>query len=69
MRCFRYPPGGGAGENRAEGVYPAKLDLERLRAYRRGEVHGNAYRRPEKYGILTETLISEPFIRPDRRKK
>ena len=36
----------------AEGIYLAKLDLERLRRYREGEVHGNAYRRPQKYGLL-----------------
>ncbi len=52
-----------------EGVSPARLNLARLRAYRKSEVHGNAYRRPEKYGILTETAIREPFIRADRRKE
>ena len=36
--------------------------------YRRREVHGNAYRRPEKYGLLTEEEIVEPFVRTDRRK-
>ena len=55
-----------AGE--AEGVYVAELDLDRLRDYRRREVHGNAYRRPEKYGLLTEEEIVEPFVRTDRRK-
>ena len=40
-----------------------------LREYRKREVHGNAYRRPEKYGILTETAIREPFIRADRRRE
>lgn len=55
-----------AGEN--EGIYPAALDLDMLRGYRKREVHGNAYRRPEKYGILTNTEIHEPFIRTDRRK-
>ena len=40
-----------------------------LREYRKREVHGNAYRRPEKYGILTETAIQEPFIRADRRRE
>lgn len=50
-----------------EGVYLAELDLERLRAYRRQEIHGNAYRHPEKYGLLTDRRIEEPFIRPDRR--
>ena len=50
-----------------EGIYVAELDLERLRAYRASEVHGNAYRRPGKYGLLTETRIQPPFVRPDYR--
>lgn len=50
-----------------EGVFTAELDLCRLRDYRKREVHGNAYRRPEKYTILTEKAISEPFIRDNRR--
>ena len=56
-----------AGED--EGIYLAELDMDMLREYRKREVHGNAYRRPEKYGILTETAIREPFIRADRRKE
>lgn len=51
-----------------EGVYVAELDLDMLRAYRGSEVHGNAYRHPKKYGILTDTRIEEPFIRPDYRE-
>ncbi len=54
-----------AGEK--EGIYMACLDIEQLRAYRETEVHGNAYRRPEKYGLLTDKKIEKPFIRPDRR--
>lgn len=50
-----------------EGVFVAELDMGMLRSYREKEVHGNAYRRPEKYGILTEQTIEEPFIRKDRR--
>lgn len=50
-----------------EGVYIAGLDLEQLRHYRQNEVHGNAYRRPNKYGILTDGHIHEPFVRKDRR--
>ena len=50
-----------------EGVFIAVLDLNQLRQYRKSEVHGNAYRRPSKYGILTEDRIEEPFIREDRR--
>lgn len=48
-----------------EGVFIAELDLQMLREYRQKEVHGNAYRRPDKYGLLTDTLKSEPFIRND----
>ena len=51
-----------------EGIYVAELDMDLLRDYRRQEVHGNAYRRPEKYGLLVEERIEEPFLRPDRRK-
>ncbi len=50
-----------------EGVYMAELDLEQLRDYRKKEVHGNAYRHPKKYGLLTETNITDPFIRNDYR--
>lgn len=51
-----------------EGVCVAGLDLDMLRAYRGREVHGNAYRRPKKYGLLTDTRIEAPFIRADRRE-
>lgn len=50
-----------------EGIYLAELDLEQLRRYRELEVHGNAYRRPKKYGLLVDTKIAPPFIREDRR--
>lgn len=50
-----------------EGIYIAELDLEQLRAYREREVHGNAYRRPQKYGLLLEETIKAPFVREDRR--
>lgn len=50
-----------------EGIFTAELDLEMLREYRKTEVHGNAYRRPEKYGLLTDEAIAPPFIRDDRR--
>ncbi len=51
-----------------EGIFIAELDLEQLREYRRKEVHGNAYRRPKKYGALIDTEIKEPFIRSDYRE-
>lgn len=52
----------------SEGIFVAELDLEQLRRYRSSEVHGNAFRRPEKYSALTETKLDEPFIRYERRK-
>lgn len=51
-----------------EGVCVAGLDLDMLRAYRGREVHGNACRRPKKYGLLTDTRVGEPFIRTYRRE-
>ena len=33
-----------------EGIFMAEFDLDMIRAYRKKEVHGNAFRRPEKYG-------------------
>lgn len=55
-----------AGEN--EGIYPAVFPLDELRAYRVREVHGNAYRHPQKYRLLTDEVILPPFIRGDYRK-
>lgn len=52
----------------AEGIYVAELDVAQLRRYREEEVHGNAYRHPNKYGILTEKKITFPFIRKDYRE-
>ena len=39
-----------AGES--EGIYLASFPMNELRSYRQHEVHGNAYRRPDKYHIL-----------------
>lgn len=50
-----------------EGIYLADLDVEQLRSYRRREVHGNAYRRPERYGALLDPAVRPPFVRADRR--
>lgn len=50
-----------AGE--AEGIYVARFPMDELRDYRRREVHGNAYRRPEKYYALINSEKMEPFIR------
>ena len=51
-----------------EGIYIADIDMDAVREYRNKEVHGNAYRRPWKYGMLTEENIAPPFIRADNRK-
>ena len=50
-----------------EDVFIAELDMDMLREYRNHEVHGNAYRRPEKYGILVENHVEEPFVRNDKK--
>lgn len=55
-----------AGEN--EGIYIANFPLDKIREYRKREVHGNAYRRPQKYSIITCEEINPPFIRKDYRK-
>lgn len=49
-----------------EGIYMAELDLDQLRRYRESEVHGNAYRRPDKYVLLTDEKVERPFIRKRR---
>lgn len=51
----------------SEGIFMAEFDMDMLRAYRKKEVHGNAYRRPEKYGALIEEKVLEPFIREDKK--
>lgn len=54
-----------AGEN--EGIYLAHFPMDKIREYRKNEVHGNAYRRPAKYHDLILEEIREPFIRTDYR--
>lgn len=54
-----------AGEN--EGIYLAPFPIDEIRAYRKREVHGNAYRRPKKYGLLVTETKTEPFLREDYR--
>lgn len=51
----------------SEGIFIADLDLKELRRYRKTEVHGNTYRRPELYKDIIRTAIEEPFIRSNRR--
>lgn len=54
-----------AGEQ--EGMYMASFPIDEIREYRKNEVHGNAYRRPEKYKLLISNEKSEPFLRDDYR--
>lgn len=51
----------------SEGIWIAAFDMDMIRDYRRTEVHGNAYRRPHKYGILCSEEINEPFVRENHR--
>lgn len=51
-----------------EGVYFAEVDLNALRAYRREETMGNAYRRPSLYKDLLSEEVDDPFIRKDARR-
>jgi len=54
-----------AGES--EGVYLAAFDMEAIRDWRRREVWGNAYRRPQRYGLLTSLDVEPPFVRVNAR--
>lgn len=51
-----------------EGIPVAEFDIEMLRNYRETEVHGNAYRHPQKYHLLISEQIDQPFVRRDYRK-
>lgn len=53
----------------SEGIFTADIGMDMLRSYRQNEVHGNAYRRPELYGSLLDTTVSEPFIRERRNSQ
>jgi len=48
-----------------EGVVPARFDLVELRAWRRTQDWGGAFRRPSRYGRLVEGFVDEPFRRRD----
>lgn len=52
----------------SEGIFMAEFPLEEIRDYREREVHGNAYRHPQKYKLLISERIEAPFIRKDYRK-
>ncbi len=52
-----------AGES--EDAYLAEFDMESIRAYRRREAWGNAYRRPRLYAKLEAEEVDPPFRRKD----
>lgn len=54
-----------AGEQ--EGIYLADFPIDEIREYRSREVHGNAYRHPQKYHLLISDAIADPFVRQDYR--
>lgn len=56
-----------AGET--PGIYVAELDLSMLRAHREAEVHGNAFRRPDRYSLLTAEAVKPPCVRKKNRWK
>lgn len=51
-----------------EGIFIVDFPIDEIREYRRLEVHGNAYRHPQKYKLLISEKIEEPFVREDYRK-
>lgn len=52
--------------NENAGIYIVEMPIDEIREYRKREVHGNAYRRPEKYHLLINQEVNEPFIRIDK---
>lgn len=55
-----------AGEQ--EGIYMAEFDLECLRKYRNHGAWGNAFRKPDRYGLLVSKEVREPFVRESARR-
>lgn len=52
-----------AGER--ERIYMDDFPIDEIREYRSREVHGNAYRHPQKYKLHVSEIIEYPFIRKD----
>ena len=48
-----------------EGVYTASFNLHDIRKYREETVWGNAFRRPQKYGIIVSPAVGDPWERED----
>ncbi|MEP7059201.1 MAG: carbon-nitrogen hydrolase family protein [Actinomycetota bacterium] len=75
---FVYPRDGEGGSvstdptvvraGREPGIYMARFDLDRLRAFRAAETQGDAYRKPSAYAALTRIGQKDPFVREDARR-
>lgn len=50
-------------DEESEGLFEACFDMEKIRAYREGEMMGNTFRRVKAYAELMNTDIRYPFIR------
>jgi predicted amidohydrolase len=53
---------------REEGIFLARFDVARIRAFREAETQGDAYRKPATYGPLLRREAKPPFVRPDARR-
>lgn len=47
----------------SEDIFIAEFDMDKIRNYRKNEVWGNAYRKPDAYSDLVSYKKEEPFIR------
>lgn len=50
-----------AGEE--EGIFMADFDMDAIRSYRKTEMMGNTFRKPDTYDILLDRTVRPPFIR------
>lgn len=50
-------------DDRSEQILLAEFALDEIRAYRKAETWGNAYRKPQAYQELLSLAVKEPFIR------
>ena len=55
--------------NAEEGLYMASFDLNALRRHRAKTIHGNAYRRPHRYGLLLQSDRMPVWQRTDGNGK
>lgn len=51
-----------------EGIFIADFPMELIREYRNTEVHGNAYRHPEKYHLLISQDVNPPLYQRGLQK-